>query len=437
MAASFAFLKDVRPYKTAWRVQVKMLHSWRHYTQNTGETLEMVLNELIHASVRKDLVNLYVNRLHVDDWVFIENFGLSYATGQFRPTSHLYKMAFIPGTVVMHCDPKSDSSFLSLAKFQKIQSGELNSHMLVDVIGQIITIGELENLEANNKPTCKIDFEIRDENDERMACTLWGTLAEQVHRACENSDGSNVIVILRFVKIKAYKGVRSVTNSYDTSQVFVNSPFPEVDSFRESFIRARLLCTIYGIDTDWTWYYISCRSCNKKVNHIHSGVHGVNNKGVKPRFWCDTCKSVVTNIVARHFFYMFMLYANVMDTTGEMKLLLFDSICTEIIGQSAPSVLDGSLDEIEDPNNLPDPLNNLIGKTFLFLVCIERENIWDGKEIYRVSKALLKHGVLPEELLEYSTEMFRETSIESADKLYILFILITRNGSALQRGGIL
>ncbi|EOA32957.1 hypothetical protein CARUB_v10016287mg [Capsella rubella] len=167
MAASFAFLKDVRPYKTAWRVQVKMLHSWRHYTQKTGETLEMVLSDelgkKIHASVRKDLVNLYVNRLHIDDWVFIENFGLNYATGQYRPTSHLYKMAFIPGTVVMHCDPKSDSSFLSLAKYQKIQSGELNPHMLVDVIGQIITIGELENLEANNKPTCKIDFEIRDE----------------------------------------------------------------------------------------------------------------------------------------------------------------------------------------------------------------------------------------------------------------------------------
>ncbi|XP_023637241.1 replication protein A 70 kDa DNA-binding subunit A isoform X1 [Capsella rubella] len=256
MAASFAFLKDVRPYKTAWRVQVKMLHSWRHYTQNTGETLEMVLNELkIHASVRKDLVNLYVNRLHVDDWVFIENFGLSYATGQFRPTSHLYKMAFIPGTVVMHCDPKSDSSFLSLAKFQKIQSGELNSHMLVDVIGQIITIGELENLEANNKPTCKIDFEIRDENDERMACTLWGTLAEQVHRACENSDGSNVIVILRFVKIKAYKGVRSVTNSYDTSQVFVNSPFPEVDSFRESLPTDGLVLVSRERRQEWSWLW--------------------------------------------------------------------------------------------------------------------------------------------------------------------------------------
>jgi len=32
----------------------------------------------------------------------------------------------------------------------------------VDVIGQIVMIGELEELEANNKPTTKIDFDIRD-----------------------------------------------------------------------------------------------------------------------------------------------------------------------------------------------------------------------------------------------------------------------------------
>ncbi|XP_020879389.1 replication protein A 70 kDa DNA-binding subunit B-like [Arabidopsis lyrata subsp. lyrata] len=101
------------------------------------------------------------------------------------------------------------------------------------------------------------------------------------------------------------------------------------------------MCTIYAIDTDWAWYYISCRACNKKVTHIHHGVNGVNNKGKKPRFWCDTCKSVVTNVVAR-----FMLYANVMDNTGEAKLLLFDSVCSEIIGESAPSVLNGSVDEV-------------------------------------------------------------------------------------------
>jgi len=45
MAATFAYLKDVRPYKNAWRVQVKILHSWKQYTSNTGETIELVISD--------------------------------------------------------------------------------------------------------------------------------------------------------------------------------------------------------------------------------------------------------------------------------------------------------------------------------------------------------------------------------------------------------
>ena len=45
MAATFAYLKDVRPYKNAWRVQVKILHSWKQYTSNTCETIELVISD--------------------------------------------------------------------------------------------------------------------------------------------------------------------------------------------------------------------------------------------------------------------------------------------------------------------------------------------------------------------------------------------------------
>ncbi|KAL9840725.1 putative nucleic acid-binding, replication factor A [Arabidopsis thaliana] len=389
MAATFAYLKDVRPYKNAWRVQVKILHSWKQYTSNTGETIELVIS---------------------DEY----------------------------------------------------------SCFTADAIGQIITVGELEELEANNKPTTKIDFEIRDQMDERMQVTLWGTYAQQVYRACQESEGKNVIFLIRFAKIKSYKGifsffvpipllsilhdlwslkcyetagVKSLSNSFDASQVHVNPDFPEAHHFSQTLPndgaicvfrarvprfemvavkridyseytrntiedllsstevgKVRVLCTIYAIDTDWAWYYISCKTCNKKVNHIHAGVNGVNNKGKKPRFWCETCKSFVTNVVS---------------STGEAKLLLFDSICSEIIGEYATSVLNGSVDEIEDPEDLPDSVKNLIGKTFLFLVWVEKDNILDGKEIYKVSKVLLKDGLLEEQLLEDSTEHVNHASIVS------------------------
>ncbi|KAL9299421.1 putative nucleic acid-binding, replication factor A [Arabidopsis thaliana] len=383
MAATFAYLKDVRPYKNAWRVQVKILHSWKQYTSNTGETIKLVISDehgkKMHATVKKELVSKFVHKLIVGEWVFIEIFGLTYASGQFRPTNHLYKMAFLDFGAIFK-NPKWD---------------------------------------------------------ERMQVTLWGTYAQQVYRACQESEGKNVIFLIRFAKIKSYKGVKSLSNSFDASQVHVNPDFPEVHHFSQTLPndgaicvfrarvprfemvavkrtdyseytrntiedllsstevgKVRVLCTIYVVDTDWAWYYISCKTCNKKVNHIHAGVNGVNNKGKKPRFWCDTCKSIVTNVVSRY-----MIYAKVMDSTGEAKLLLIDSICSEIIDESAAYVLNGSVDEIDDPEDLPDSVKNLIGKTFLFLVYVEKDNISDGKEIYKVSKVLLKDGLIEEQLL--------------------------------------
>ena len=71
-----------------------------------------------------------------------------------------------------------------------------------------------------------------------------------------------------------------------------------------------------------------------------------------------------------------------------------------------------------DPENLPEPVKNLIGKTFLFLVWVEKEHISDGKEVYKVWKVLCKGGLLEEQLLEYSADIVNPASIESADQVF-------------------
>ncbi|XP_019088976.1 PREDICTED: uncharacterized protein LOC104709433 [Camelina sativa] len=106
-----------------------------------------------------------------------------------------------------------------------------------------------------------------------------------------------------------------------------------------------------------------------------------------------------------------------MDNTRETKFLLFDSIATEIIGEFAPSILRGSLDEISDPEALPEPIKNLVGKTFVFLVCVEQENIWEGKDSYRVTKLLSKDGLLEEENIEKSADIVNPASIISGDQV--------------------
>ncbi|KAG7636082.1 hypothetical protein ISN45_At02g006750 [Arabidopsis thaliana x Arabidopsis arenosa] len=139
-----------------------------------------------------------------------------------------------------------------------------------------------------------------------------------------------------------------------------------------------------------------------------------------PRFEMVAVKKIDYNEFSRNNIADQINSMQVMDNIGEAKLLLFDSICSEIVGDSTTFVLNGSVDEIEDPHNLPNPVKNLIGKTFLFLVWVEKENIFDGKEIYKVSKVLLNDGLLEEQLLEDSAEHVNSSSIVSGDQVSLM-----------------
>lgn len=69
------------------------------------------------------------------------------------------------------------------------------------------------------------------------------------------------------------------------------------------------------------------------------------------------------------------------------------------------------------PENLPEPVKNLIGKTFLFLVWVEKEHILDKEEVYQVWTVLCQGDLLEEHLLEYSADMVDPASIVSAGQV--------------------
>ncbi|XP_019097459.1 PREDICTED: uncharacterized protein LOC109131222 [Camelina sativa] len=210
----------------------------------------------------------------------------------------------------MDSDPVSDASFLTLTKFKHIHSGQANPHIFVGV-----------NFLTNSFDASQVHVNpLFDEVD--------------VFRQALPDDGVSLICRQR----QPRWGMVAV--QAENAEDFPRRTIEELKNYVE-IGKARIHCTVYAIDTDWAWYYIKCRSCNKKVEKVNDGDNGLNNNGSKPRFWCYKCNTVVTNVVPR-----FMLYANVMDATGETKLLLFDSICSEIIRQSAPSVLGGSVDEV-------------------------------------------------------------------------------------------
>ncbi|CAF1735637.1 unnamed protein product, partial [Brassica napus] len=120
--------------------------------------------------------------------------------------------------------------------------------------------------------------------------------------------------------------------------------------------------TVLAIDTDWAWFYFGCVRCNKKVTNITKTILLDPKQPLRHVWRCGTCHQ---NLVT-FFLIIFQLHLLLKDDTGETKVMLLDTIAEPIVGVSADELLNGSLEEMEDPEDLPNAINDLIGKTFKF-----------------------------------------------------------------------
>ncbi|CAN7043167.1 unnamed protein product [Brassica rapa subsp. trilocularis] len=148
-----SFVNQVHPYRTSWRLQVKVLHTWKQFTPLSGETLEIVFSDAygnkIHASCKKTYFDRLENKVPVGAWRNIDNFLVTNNGGSYKTTNHHYKIVFIPTTDITPSTLQEENMFLSLVDFESIQSGKLDTTNLIDVIGQVFELGDLETVQCH------------------------------------------------------------------------------------------------------------------------------------------------------------------------------------------------------------------------------------------------------------------------------------------------
>ncbi|KAG2246341.1 hypothetical protein Bca52824_085969 [Brassica carinata] len=161
------FVNDIKPRKTACRIQVKIIHTWRHFIKDVGESLELILCDAngtkIHASCNKTYISEVGKHVRVGVWRNIDRFSVSGAGGAYRSTDHKYRLAFNGNTKITESAYRDDSMFLNLVDFKSIESGLLNPNFLIDVIGQVQDLGDLETIGCNGgKQRQKLEFTLVD-----------------------------------------------------------------------------------------------------------------------------------------------------------------------------------------------------------------------------------------------------------------------------------
>ncbi|KAH0917373.1 LOW QUALITY PROTEIN: hypothetical protein HID58_025033 [Brassica napus] len=262
--------------KSSDKVEVKVLHLWTQ--QSNGDSLQFILADKtgvkIHATCKRPFFSR-VQKLVVGQYIFIENFSLTAAAGNYRPTRHEY-IILITKIVNGNLDSKfligNLQVFLFIIYMLPFIDIYLNIvYMVVDVIGHPIDIGNIQVVPVQGKET---------KNGHQIATCLWGLCAEHVLYAYKVGQvNQNFLCLLRFAKISVMPNDLTLTAA---------------------------------------------------VPHV---VKTIGNQR-QPETWSLYPERTILEIIM-----------STKDETGELPVMLLDTIAEHILGVSAEVLLDGSLEE--------------------------------------------------------------------------------------------
>ncbi|CAG7897399.1 unnamed protein product [Brassica rapa] len=332
-------IKDLKPYRDEWRLTLKLLHSWKQSTSFSGDTLECVLVDQTGAKIQASCKRWQMNReqryLPVGEWKVVDTVKITGAGRQYRPTKQQYKMTILGDTSITPSDYRNDNQFLDLANYEEIVNGKLKPNFLIDIMGQVTDLGAVATVQAKGNDTKRVHFRLRDLSGQEVSCCLWGKYAEQIETHMEEANDETFICLIRFAKISEFRGEVQITNAFDASLVCLNPTMEEAIDFRQKMSSDSLALAI-------------CDQSNEK--------------------------KIITKVTANW------------DDVDTCRLMLLDTVGRTIIGSKAVELWDGSFDEIEDPEILPQPIRDLVGKSFCFGLAITSDNVTNGSDTFKVSE---------------------------------------------------
>uniref|UniRef100_A0A0D3CQY7 Replication protein A 70 kDa DNA-binding subunit B/D first OB fold domain-containing protein n=1 Tax=Brassica oleracea var. oleracea TaxID=109376 RepID=A0A0D3CQY7_BRAOL len=308
---SVSLLKAIKPYKQGWRIQVKLVHSWRQKTNYGGDTLELIFadesGDKIHCTCKSTYIQHTQRDLRLGEWHMIDIFSLSNATGQYRTTNHTYKMSIIEDTKISKSSLVCDDKFLSFAGFEEIGNGTLKTHFLIDVIGQVTSLRDIQTVQVSGKDKKKVEFRLLDSR-----------LIISVVKALPVVCGENMLNSLTIIsnKQKIICVLDLVCENWVLQRPNNELALALIDPKKDKH-------------TDWSWFYQGHDSCKKRAILIKSKSENLASNE-KPVFWCTSCRTNVTSVSPK-----FKLHLVVKDDTSTCKLMILDTIGRVIVGCEA------------------------------------------------------------------------------------------------------
>ncbi|XP_076909945.1 uncharacterized protein LOC143567393 [Bidens hawaiensis] len=260
--------------------------------------------------------------------------------------------------------------------------------------------------------------------------TLWEEYCQQMLNYMQNKQQAHVFLILQFGNLHIYGHNRTVSNVYDATRLFINSPIDEILEFKKSFLsnigeetsshRSVGTSMVSSLEDEFlndidfinireineikevkslivvgkikalciekSWNYRSCDLCKNGVETTTVRIDKGENPAdfeVAKQYKClnDNCtQTIVSSPMTRY-----KIPIRVQDCTGTVTLTMFEREANKLIGRIAKDVLDEQ-EQSAEFLTLPAAFNVLLERKFAFRIEIKNYNLDNNAEYFSITK---------------------------------------------------
>ncbi|KAL3656078.1 hypothetical protein CASFOL_000474 [Castilleja foliolosa] len=423
--ALWSLFKDLHAGSTTWGIKVRIVRLYKlSHSKNASDnegSMELVLHDesldRIHCSMDMDIFKKFQEHLVEGGLCCITHLLVKDNDWKGKSTTNKHRLCLNRDSKVLEFKCSNFPSRMhELKEFHELSIPKKDewSYQLIDVIGRVTSYQQPTKMPSLK--TSRMDFKMVDTSGNSLDCSLWDEYIDMLLPKLEHNINNTCIVLFRFGRVCEMK----FQNTHHITHLIVNGDddvfnqfrtrmetedggglnklmFSEEDhdmyvEFSQKSARVQTLsclkgmkqvsnywveATILDIDTKTDYWYLACKTCDKKVY-----VEG-------SRMKCWTCREQTFTDT-----YRYKVHIVVQDPTGYATLLLWNRECAAIIGKSAGEMRDLNADGSKMGNKMVE--KGLIHKKLLFEV---KNNPYNNNQVQK-DYFIVTRVVLNEDTME-------------------------------------
>ncbi|XP_050262011.1 replication protein A 70 kDa DNA-binding subunit D-like isoform X3 [Quercus robur] len=236
MAMCWTPLSKISMDRDNWTIKVRVLRMWDAMNTQNNEfiSLDMIFideeGSTIHAIVRKNQARTFRPQLLEGRVYTIKNFRVESTKGEFRPVHNDIRIWFMTITTIMESNEDINSIqkyCFQFADYHQIQNQCYNYTYLIDVVGKLVAVGNVEEPQVNGAPRKLRNLQLLLKEGKEIRLSLWGTTVWQIDEDVYKNNQGPFVLIATSTIVKSFGGKFSLSSTSAT-KVYLNLEIPEV-----------------------------------------------------------------------------------------------------------------------------------------------------------------------------------------------------------------